>query len=286
MFELPEIKTLARQINQVLSGKVVQDGRLGNRLHKFVWYNQTHADFARLTKGKRVGPATSRGKWLFVPLEPGYVLLVGECGGRLLYHPEGEQPPAKFHLRLTFEDGTALSATTQMWGAFELYPQGEEQDRQYIKGMRITPDDPAFTLAYFQRLVDEVLSSGKRSAKGLLTQDQLLPGLGNAIAQDILFRARLHPQTDLAGLSSEQRRGLYDAIRETVAEVTKRGGRHDEVDLFGEPGGYVRVMDASALKRPCPACGGTVQKIQYLGGVCYLCPRCQEDQVGENAHAV
>lgn len=35
-----------------------------------------------LPKGKTVGMAWTRGKWLFVPLEPGYVLTLGECGGR------------------------------------------------------------------------------------------------------------------------------------------------------------------------------------------------------------
>jgi formamidopyrimidine-DNA glycosylase len=275
MFELPEIRTLATQMDETLTGAVVHEGFLGNRPHKFVWYNQTHADFARLTHGKRIGRATARGKWLLVPLKPGFVLVVGECGGKLLYHPEGEPRPAKYHMLLTFEDGSALSAVTKMWGAYELYPQGEEQERRYIKGMRTTPADPGFTLSYFQALVEEVTATGKRSAKGLLTQDQLIPGLGNGVAQDILFRARLHPRTDLALLTSDQLRTLHDAIRETVAEVTEMGGRNDEVDLFGRAGGYKRVMDASALKRPCPRCGGTVQKIQYLGGTCYFCPACQ-----------
>lgn len=278
MFELPEIKTLARQINQSLTGKVIRQGSLGNRPHKFVWYNQSHEDFARLAQGKGVGAATARGKWLFVALEPGFVLVIGECGGKLLYHPEGEQAPPKFHLLLTFEDGSALSATTKMWGAYELYREGEEQERQYIKGMRPTPDDAAFDLAYFESLMDEVLAGGKRSVKGLLTQDQLIPGLGNAIAQDIMFRAKLHPRTDLAVLSPGQRREIWEATRATVAEVTEKGGRSDELDLYGQPGGYVRIMDARALKRPCPECSGVVEKIQYLGGACYLCPTCQPVQ--------
>lgn len=275
MFELPEIKTHSVQINQTLTGKIVAEGSLGNRPHKFVWYNQTHEQFTKLTGGKRVGTASARGKWLFLPLEPGFVLVVGECGGKLLYHAPGEARPAAFHLLLTFDDGSALSATTQMWGAYELYAQGEEEARQYIKGMRATPDSHAFTFAYFTSLVNEVRAAGKRSAKGLLTQDQLIPGLGNAIAQDILFRSRLHPRANLAALTPAQVRDLFEAIRATVDEVTQKGGRNDELDLFGEPGGYERIMDASALKRPCPVCGGSVEKIQYLGGACYLCPACQ-----------
>ncbi len=44
---------------------------------------------------------------------------------------------------------------------------------------------------------------------------------------------------------------------------------------FDQPGGYVRLMDKEALGRPRPGCGGKVEKLQYLGGTCYLCPACQ-----------
>jgi formamidopyrimidine-DNA glycosylase len=57
--------------------------------------------------------------------------------------------------------------------------------------------------------------------------------------------------------------------------MTKKGGRNDEVDLLGNPGGYVRIMDSRAAGKPCPECGATVQKIHYLGGACYFCPKCQ-----------
>lgn len=253
MFELPEIVILTRQINETLCGKKVEHGQLGNSPHKFVWYNRTPDDFAVLTAGTVAGTAYSRGRWLFLPLEPGYVLVLGECGGKLRYHAPGAALPKKYHLLLSFADGSSLSLMTQMWGAMELYAQGEEQQRQYIRDMRPTPVDESFTLAYFTALIDECLQGEKRSAKGLLTQDQLIPGLGNAIAQDILFRARLHPRHPLAELSPLQRRALYDAIRATVADVIAQGGRNDETDLFGRPGGYTRVMDKNAVGQPCPA---------------------------------
>jgi formamidopyrimidine-DNA glycosylase len=276
MFELPEFVTLAKQMNDTLKGKTIQRGQLGNSPHKFVWYNRSHDEFERLTKGKTVGEAQARGKWLFLPLEPGYVLLLGECGGKVLYHPPGSKVPQKYHLYITFEDDSFLTATTQMWGAMELYEEGEEQSRQYIQGMRTTPVEPEFTFDYFSVLIDDLAEGQKRSAKALLTQDQLIPGLGNAIAQDILFRARLDPRHAIAELSTGQRQALYRAIVETVGEVMEKGGRYDEYDLCNHRGGYIRLMDKNAIGRPCPECGGEIVKIQYLGGTCYLCPSCQE----------
>ncbi|MGE5229543.1 MAG: DNA-formamidopyrimidine glycosylase family protein [Deltaproteobacteria bacterium] len=275
MFELPELTVIAAQMNEVLPGLTVAAGTLGNSPHKFVWYDREPEEFAALTAGLRAGPAWAEGKWLFLPLEPGCVLLLGEWGGRIRYHARGEALPAKRHLDLTFTTGAAFSATTQMWGGVHLCEAGREHDVKYVKGMRPTPVDDEFDRRYFDELVAVAQRGGKRSVKGLLTQDQLIPGLGNAIAQDIMFRARLHPRHALAEVSEGQLDDLFAAITGTVRDVIAAGGRGDERDLFGRRGGYARLMDAKAAGRPCPACGMPVTKISYLGGACYVCAACQ-----------
>ena len=275
MFELPEYVVLAGQINETLQGKTIAQGSLGNSPHKFVWYNRSPAEFAELTQGKTIGKAYTHGRWLFVPVEPGYVLLFGECGGKMLYHAPGAKLPKKYHLSLTFNDDSFMTVTTQMWGAMELFDKGAELEREYVKDMRPTPRDPEFTFEYFSNLIDELIPEKKRSAKALLTQEQLIPGLGNSIAQDILFQARLHPRHPIGELDAQARQALYNATINTVQAVIAQGGRYDEYDLYGNPGGYVRLMDKNAVARPCPVCGGEVQKIQYLGGACYVCNNCQ-----------
>jgi len=275
MFEIPEYTILASQMNETLPGKTIVRGALGNSPHKFVWYNRTQAEFESLTCGKRAGAARVRGRWLTLDLEPGYRLLLGECGGKVLYHKPGGSIPGKYHLLLTFDDDSALTILTAMWGAMELYEAGQELERKYIKGMRTTPVDPEFTFDYFNDLVNELLGGQKRSVKSLLTQDQLIPGLGNAIAQDIMFNAHLNPRRSLEALTPSQRLDLYAAITNTTLEVIKNGGRNDETDLFGKPGGYIRRMDSHAAGKPCRVCGRMVEKMQYLGGACYYCPNCQ-----------
>ena len=275
MFELPEYLTLARQIRETLAGKRVTEGNLGNSPHKFVWYNCTPVEFASLTPGRAVGDTRVRGRFMMVNLDPGFVLVLGECGGRVLHHEPGASLPKKYHLLLRFDDESSFTVTTQMWGAMELYEAGREEEGKFVKGMRPTPVDDAFTFQHFQHLIDSEAGE-KRPAKGLLTQDQLIPGLGNSIAQDILFRAGLHPKHRVQRLDTGQRRVLFDSILDTLQEITQKGGRYDEVDLLGQKGGYVRVMDKKAAGQPCPSCGTKVKKIQYLGGACYFCPECQE----------
>jgi formamidopyrimidine-DNA glycosylase len=275
MFELPELITLARQFNEILRGKTIREGTQGNSPHKFVWYNRKPEEFTRLTRGKTIGETYVKGRWLFAPMDPGYILVLGECGGKILYHLAGTKLPEKYHLFLRFEDDSALTTMTQMWGAMELFESGQEKERKYIKDMRTTPIDPEFCFAYFSSLIDELLQGEKRSVKSLLTQDQILPGLGNASAQDIMFQAHLHPRHALADLTPGQRRDLFAAITDTLQAIIAGGGRNDETDLFGKPGGYKRIMDSAEVGKPCPGCGGKVEKMQYLGGACYFCPNCQ-----------
>jgi formamidopyrimidine-DNA glycosylase len=68
---------------------------------------------------------------------------------------------------------------------------------------------------------------------------------------------------------------LYETVVGVVRDVIAAGGRDDEVDLLGEPGSYRRLMSAKSVGAPCPRCGATIQKLQYMGGACYVCPGCQ-----------
>jgi formamidopyrimidine-DNA glycosylase len=264
-------------MNQTLVGKTIKRGILGNSPHKFVWYNRTHQEFEKLIWNKLIGTARVHGRWLTLDLEPGFRLVLGECGGKILFHLPGVSLPEKYHLLLIFTDDSALTAMTTMWGAMELFETGKELERQYIKDMRTTPVEPGFTFSYFTALIDELLQDKKRSVKSLLTQNQIIPGLGNAIAQDIMFTAHLHPHKSLQDLTIEQRCSLFKAIKDTTFEAIEKGGRNDETDLFGNPGGYTRLMDNQAVDKPCSKCGSLVKKIQYLGGACYFCPSCQPD---------
>ena len=69
---------------------------------------------------------------------------------------------------------------------------------------------------------------------------------------------------------------LYEAIRAVLRQAVEQGGRDSEEDLFGRPGGYLKVLDARSVGQPCPRCGETIQKESYMGGAVYFCPACQK----------
>ena len=274
MIEMPEAFTLARQINETLTGKTFLRFEQGELRHKFLWLNQPAEETSAILAGQSISGASSYGRSLYVKVGQEHMLWFGEIGGRLLYHPPAGPLPNRYHLRWDFTDGTTLSFVLQMWGFVRLLERPEFDQRPH-KETGIAPLSPAFTLERFDQLLEEYPDKTKKGVKGFLVTSQHVNGIGNSYCQDILFRARLRPERKIPTLTPDERRRLYDAIQDTLQLAIEQGGREDERDLFDQPGDYVRLMSSQTVEGPCPVCSTPIQKIAYLGGACYLCPKCQ-----------
>jgi formamidopyrimidine-DNA glycosylase len=202
--------------------------------------------------------------------------VLGGGGERIIYHESAATIPAKYQFLLSFTDDTHLSVTVQMWGSMRLYERGAERDVEFIGPVRIGPLDDAFTPVYFDALFDGLAPEDKAAIKFFIISKPGIWGLGNGYLQDILLKARLHPRRRAVSLTAAERAALYGAIREVRGAAGAAGGRDDELGLFGQPGGYSRLLSSRAAGAPCPQCGGgPVEKIQFLGGASYFCPECQ-----------
>ncbi|MBN1246601.1 MAG: endonuclease VIII, partial [Anaerolineae bacterium] len=172
-------------------------------------------------------------------------------------------------------DGTAISSSAQMWGGFFCFARDEKggyPDYDIAKS-RPSPLKDAFDRAYFDTLFDD--DTPKLSAKAFLATEQRIPGLGNGVLQDILWTARIHPKRKMADLSEAGIQAMFEAVRQVLAEMTVRGGRDTEKDLFGQPGRYGTILSRNTVGTPCPACGTVIRKEPYLGGTIYYCAGCQ-----------
>ena len=273
MIELPEVVTLARQMNEALNGKRVASANRGNSPHKWVFYNRPPEEFAKIPVGKTVGEVRGEAKWIFAPLEPGFVLLIGETGGRVLFHQDERTIPQRYHLLLGFEDGTCLTVAVQGWGSILLVTKAELAGHPAARGT--SPLSDAFTYEWFKRLLQEYEGRDKKSVKELIISGPGISGIGNGYLQDILFRARVHPTRKVAEITGRECRRLYDATRRTMKEAVRLDGRDTERDLYGNPGRYRAVLDKRAKGKPCRECGTAIEKIAFLGGAAYFCPGCQ-----------
>ena len=275
MIEMPEAYTLARQMNEALTGKIFQGFAQGELRHKFLCLERPAEESSAILAGRSVTGASSYGRSMYLHAGSDYMIWFGEIGGRLLYHPPAGPLPKKYHLRWDFSDGSSLSFVLQMWGFVRLLEKPEFGERPY-KEVGIPPLSAEFTLERFNTLLEEYPDKTSKGVKGFLVTSQHMNGIGNSYAQDILFRARLSPRRKIPDIIATEREQLYRAIQETVRLAIESGGREDERDLYDRPGGYRRLMSSQTAGTPCPVCGTTIEKMAYRGGACYLCPQCQK----------
>lgn len=272
MLEIPESATVARQLNETLRGKTIRRVTAGAAPHKFAFYHGDPRDYDALLRGQTVGDSTGMGA--MVEIAAGSRRIVLGDGARLRFFHTLSEAPSKHQLLLELDDGSALSCSVQMYGAVLAFSDGQcEYKYYYLAKEKPQPLENAFDRAYFNGLRTD--GTDRLSVKAFLATEQRIPGLGNGVLQDILFRAGLHPQRKMETLTDEDYAGLFHAVKEVLAEMTARGGRDTEKDLFGNDGGYKTILSKNTVGKPCPVCGAEIRKAAYMGGAVYWCPACQ-----------
>lgn len=272
MIEIPEANVLAAQLNKAIAGKRVVSVIAAHSPHKFAWYHGDPQEYGSVLCDKTVDKATSVAGMVKISLQDAAIMLCD--GARVRYHAPTDKRPAKHQLLLEFSDESAFSVSVQMYGGLWCFKEGD-YNNPYYQGAKAKPSPltSAFDEAYFAKL----FSSAKPtlSAKAFLATEQRVPGLGNGVLQDILYSAGVHPKRRIATFADDDRRRLYNAIKDTLLEMIDFGGRDTECDLFGSPGGYKTILSSKTAKTPCPVCGDLIVKEAYLGGSVYYCPVCQ-----------
>ncbi|MFC1997843.1 DNA-formamidopyrimidine glycosylase family protein, partial [Chloroflexota bacterium] len=269
MIEMPEATTIARQMNETLTGKTIKRFKRGNKTHKFLWLNKSYQEYENILPGLRVAGASSFGRSIYLHLGENMIWW-SDTGGKLLYHKSGEKPPKNYHLCWEFDDDSQLTFAMQMWGGVKLLEKSEFGEKPNEE-TGVEPLSDEFTLDRFNQMLDDYPEKTSKGVKGFLVatgyvSPNHVAGLGNGIIQDILFKAGLSPRRKIMDISSDERELLYKSINTTVADAIKLGGRYDEFDHLGNKGGYIRFMDSKTKDTPCINCGTLIKKISYLGG--------------------
>jgi formamidopyrimidine-DNA glycosylase len=276
--ELPEAQILAGQMNAALCGKRVMSYRLQNheRLQRIGMINKDERSFGRIIGGV-ISSAVSRGNTILVALTNGAnLILAPEYGGEVLFHKDAGSVPEKYHLRIDFDDSTALTVRLTSMGVINVSMRNDLASsyvyRRDFNPGALSPADAAFTLGAFA----DLLSAKNTSLKPVLVgMDAVIVGLSNCAFQDVSYRARLHPKRTASALDSPEKRNLYNSIAALINERIVQNGKEGFCDLYGRNGSYVPAMGPNMKGRACPRCGASIEMLRLGGGQVYICPSCQ-----------
>lgn len=138
----------------------------------------------------------------------------------------------------------------------------DQREREVVTGP-LGPDALDLEQGAFERLI----ARRRGGIKAALMDQRLIAGIGNLLSDEILWRARVHPATPVAGLSRRRAGRLYRALHEAVTESIRYARvPHGERWL-------TRVRDER--EPTCPRCGTPLRRATIAGRTAVWCPRCQ-----------
>ncbi|MGC4880097.1 Fpg/Nei family DNA glycosylase [Micromonospora sp. DT43] len=270
MPELPEVEALAGYLRQRAVGRRVDRLEIA-AISALKTYDPAPAAVA----GRAVVDARRHGKFLDVVIEGDLHLVVHLARAGWLHYREafpsttplrpGKGPIA---VRVRLDDGSGFDLTEA--GTQKKLAAYLVTDPAAVPGVaKLGPDALAADLPTFV----ERLRSRRGQVKGVLTDQSVLSGVGNAYSDEILHAAKLSPFAITDRLTDAQLATLHAATRQVLGDAVERSLGQRAAELKGEKRSGLKVHARTGL--PCPVCGDTVREVSFADSSLQYCPTCQ-----------
>jgi formamidopyrimidine-DNA glycosylase len=260
MPELPEVETFKRyldstSLHQRIANVEVRDA--------FVLKRVSARQLARRLKGRRFENSHRHGKHLFVRVRDElWLRLHFGMTGSLNYLNPDEVAPKTARVIFRFADNCRLAFDDQRkFGEIELIRDVDEFLQTRGLGLDALEISPSRFMAIFGK--------HRGAVKATLLNQQLIAGIGNLYADEILFRARMHPATDAARLSDKDLARLFHATRYVLEKAIAL-----KSDFNRLPKSWLLTHRGKGAR--CPRCGRALKSATIGGRTAWFCPHCQK----------
>lgn len=286
MPELPEVTALAAYLDDRLAGARIVTVQIGaiNAL------KTADPPYTSLV-GRQVQGVRRRGKYIVVLTAPAEGTPRGEAddggplavvvhlalGGwvRLLDHlPEPKLPRGRGYVAARFglvrdgeESGVELTEAGT-WKRLAVYIVRRLEDVPGIADLGPEPLEDSFTIEAFRKVL-----AHKKQVKGLLRDQKLIAGIGNAYSDEILHAAKISPFAIASTLDSTTTERLYEAMRDVLTDAVDRSMGLPADELKDEKRATMRVHRRAG--EACPVCGDTILEVSFADSALQYCPTCQ-----------
>jgi formamidopyrimidine-DNA glycosylase len=259
MPELPDVETFKRYVNatslhQRIAGIDVRSA--------YVLKDVSARELARRLRGRCLESSRRHGKHLFVRADKNlWLRLHFGMTGSLRYFKHEKQAPK--HTRVLF------GFANNHWLAFEDQRKfGEiglvENVNEFLERRGLGSDALDISLSQFR----ETFAKHRGAVKAILLNQKLIAGIGNIYADEILFRARIHPATEAARLSEENVGKLFRTTRYILKKAIA-----SKADVNLMPQSWLLPHRGKGGK--CPRCGRLLKSATIGGRTAWFCAHCQ-----------
>lgn len=248
---MPEIAEIARIVHFLrahLVGKTIKTATAIDDANVFGKVGTTGDEVAKALKGKKVISSGNQGKYFWIVLDKpphlvmhfgmtGWIHIKGEKTAYTNYYkkmkPEDADawPPKfwKFHLETKESPSVSVAFTDpRRFGRVRLVDCPGDTIRKHSPLVENGPDPVVDANLFTVDYLKQKMRARHVPIKALLLDQTMISGIGNWVADEVLFQARMHPEQYCDDFDDEQIRTLYKAIRYVCQLAVDKLGDSDE----------------------------------------------------------
>ncbi len=185
-----------------------------------------------------------------------------------------DQPPrpgkGPLAFRLRFTDGAGFDLTEA--GTRKRLAVYLVTDPAAVPGIASLGPDP-LDEAFTPEVLAGILAGRRTQIKGVLRDQSVIAGIGNAYSDEVLHAAKMSPFRLAASLTPDEAKELHAVIVATLREAIDRSAGLAAGDLKAEKKAGLRVHGRAG--QSCPVCGDTVREVSFADSALQYCPTCQ-----------
>ncbi len=270
MPELPEVQALAHDLATRLDGRAI--ARLDIVAFSAL---KTYDPPASALSGLFVSGVGRRGKFLDIAVDELHLIVHLARGGWVRWRDEVPATPPRpgkspLAARLVLDDASGIDFTEAgTRKALAMYVVRQPSD---VPGIARLGPDPLADDFTVEVLAGILARAGRSQIKGVLRDQSIIAGIGNAYSDEILHVARMSPFKP-AAMSPDDQAALYDAIGVTLRDAISRSDGLAATELKKEKKSGLRVHGRTG--QACPICGDTVREVSFADSSLQYCPTCQ-----------
>ena len=147
------------------------------------------------------------------------------------------------------------------------------RDPSEVPGIARLGPDPLSETFTVDALRTILVDAGRSQLKGVLRDQSVIAGIGNAYSDELLHAAKMSPFKPASSVDEDELQVLYDAIRGVLSDAVDRSRGLAAADLKAEKKSHLAVHGRTG--QPCPVCGDTVREVSFADSSLQYCPTCQ-----------
>lgn len=274
MPELPEVENVRRSLLQLVQGKTIQSVEAG--WPKIIKHPIETEQFFDALAGQSIHDLQRKGKFLIFMLDDYSLVSHLRMEGHYSVNRNGEPADKHTHVNFKFTDGTEMRyRDVRKFGTMHLFEKGTEDHELPLSKLGPEPFSPKFSPEYLKTRLQKT----ERIIKAVLLDQTIVAGLGNIYADEVLYKAKIHPERIAKSLKTEEVQILSREMVQTLKEAIDAGGSsvNTYMNSMGLSGSYQDRLKVYGRKgEPCHNCGTVLEKTKAAGRGTHFCPSCQK----------